>query len=83
MVTGTVQIVVFHWGPENTACNCVQTGARSSGISSSPGDSGSPIYRIFNNTYVAIGSLSTSNGYFAEIQDALNFWGGAWMVYGS
>lgn len=80
---GTINMVFYHWGPSGTACGCEQQGASTLGITAIGGDSGSPVWHIFNSTDVAIGSVSRSNGDIAEMQDAFNFWGGVWKAYGS
>lgn len=76
---GTVATAFASW--TGGGCGCQQQGAQASGLNGIPGDSGSPIYAIFNQQDVALGSLSTDI-YFAEIQDALNVWGD-WKVYGT
>jgi hypothetical protein len=78
---GNVSTAFYHW--TSSSCGCAQQGADVNGITIQGGDSGSPVYAIFNQHDVALGSISTTGGAFAEIQDALNFWGGAWKVHGT
>lgn len=71
---GTVSDTSTSWIGE--ACGCTINGADHNGISTTDGDSGSPIYvRASATSAVAVGVHNTASGGFARLQSALNVWG--------
>lgn len=65
------------------ACQCQVIGVKSN-LVASPGDSGSPVYERVTlqgvPKAVALGNISTADGKFVNLDDALEDWGG-WSVY--
>ena len=73
-------VIVIYTGD---ACQCQVIGVKSNLVASS-GDSGSPVYERVSvqgaPKAVALGNLSTLDGKFVNLDDALEDWGG-WHVY--
>ncbi len=69
-------VVADNWTDwESTVCGCQMWGASVTGISAVPGDSGSPVYAPSNDKPVeALGVLGQTNGNFAHVMSALNYW---------
>lgn len=78
---GTVAYAFTSW--TDSICNCVSWGGDVDGIAIQHGDSGSPLYSLGHEperAATAIGILSTTSGYFAFVEDALQAWGAALVV---
>ncbi len=76
---GTVTSTWTSWTSNDCNPACTVWGGATSGLTASPGDSGSPIYQTYSaggDSYIVpVGVLDTAGGLFARVVDALTYWG--------